>query len=404
MTWLHMGRKDAFDCLVVNKNSKDDVSKFIPTELNMTNFSSKGIKITRQALLMLSSLNDYDQKKVVKEIYFVTKHPSAHSSLKHSSVPGLRLYKTKYPFRSYHYLITYFTNSDGSVVVHDINFDNALLGKKLDARQQRPMLYHVNKIGKKTYTGKEIDAEVKDIMRQWEVQGPVTNINTTHAAVNGMQNNYQKAVGLMGIHVDVAYEKDKLTEYTLFHNPTDGAIHDLIECAFDKSKGRVGYNAQQLSAVMVQSSRQGKQVKWVVHSQGGIIFAAALKLIGKQYGIVDLSKQEVVIHASGVHPNVIKERASKFGLRVHEDKTRINPFDMVPQVAAGVSRSRSSLVNCAKFAMIVCKSDDMTASPHTLPYRGMQNYLYQLKNSNCPRLNPKHYKAVYKHLLGNPDV
>ena len=71
-------------------------------------------------LLMLASLNDYDQQQVMKEIEYVTRYPSTTYSTKHSLNPFRRIYRTRYPFRSYHYLIEYRTAANGQVVIDEI--------------------------------------------------------------------------------------------------------------------------------------------------------------------------------------------------------------------------------------------------------------------------------------------
>ncbi|UQN43687.1 hypothetical protein [Agarivorans sp. B2Z047] len=56
---------------------------------------------------MLASLNCYDQQQVMKEIYHITKNPKSASSVKHSRIPFTFLYRSRYPFKNYHYLIKY---------------------------------------------------------------------------------------------------------------------------------------------------------------------------------------------------------------------------------------------------------------------------------------------------------
>jgi hypothetical protein len=101
-------------------------------------------------------------------------------------------------------------------------------------------MYHVKKeIGKNgEYNGAQNNDEAKLLLAEWDyAKAQVTHqVNTLHATVNGMLNEYQKAATLMGVHTQVAYKEDKPTEYTLFHNPSDNAKLDLIECAYDKTR------------------------------------------------------------------------------------------------------------------------------------------------------------------------
>lgn len=52
---------------------------------------------------MLSQLNDYDLKMVCADIIQICANPNANNSIKHSRNPLRRLWRTKYPFRNYHF-------------------------------------------------------------------------------------------------------------------------------------------------------------------------------------------------------------------------------------------------------------------------------------------------------------
>lgn len=55
-----------------------------------------------------------------------------------------------------------------------------------------------------------------------------------------------------------------------------------------------------------------------------------------------------------------------------------NPFDLVPNLCGPNDCSRSGLARSLKFGGLVL-GDDSLASPHTLPYLGLETYVEQLR-------------------------
>ena len=339
------------------------------------NFPFNKAKFTCQALAMLSQLNDYDLKMVCADIIQICANPNAQNSIKHSRNPLRRLWRTQYPFRNYHFLIRYSLDSN-FVSITDILFDKQLEGAKNNFAAERTMLYEVKRRSNDTYDKAMNDEGIKKVQGAWEpIPTPTTQIKTQHAAVNGMQNELTKAMWLMGTHLDRAYEGDGIKAYTLFHNPTDYAKLDLIECAFDKRLGTKSHNAQHLAAVLAQNSQQSKQVKWLAHSQGAIIFCAALEHYRIHYG-KPLTGQELAVHGSGSNIERLKRIAHSTGLKVVA--VRNNPYDLVPNLADRSKISSSSLVRSMKFKGLVT-GGDVGASPHTLPFLGLVTYADQLQ-------------------------
>ncbi|ANZ11931.1 alpha/beta hydrolase [Vibrio parahaemolyticus] len=386
MTWEFIERKEAFDYIGLNNKSVNEIEQFLHGRVRISAalFSNKKLYLSRQSLIMLASLNEYDQKQVIKEMYFLSSNPSAPSVVRHKRNPLLRIFRTRYPFKNYHYLLTC-TLRDGKVVIHDIAFDRQLHGKSVFKHShQRTQMYHVKKETGKNgeYNGVQNNEEAKLLLAEWDhTKAQVTHqVNTLHATVNGMLNYYEKAATLMGVHTQVAYSEDKPTEYTLFHNPSDNAKLDLIECVYDKTRF-TSHNAQHLAAVMKQCAEQGKKVKWTVHSQGAIIFNSALEYVRKKNPSLKLLNQQVVVHAGGENTTKIGKNAQHVGLKINYNKTRTNPFDIVPNIAARQAPlSTSSLVRCCKFLGLVMNGE-VTESPHTLPYFGVESYRRQLMMS-----------------------
>ncbi len=338
------------------------------------NFPFHKVKFTCQALAMLAQFNDYDQKMVEKDIQHICTHPNAENSIKHSRNPFRRLWRTKYPFRTYHFLIVYEVKAS-IINIDDILFDEQLQGTKTNNSAERTMLYQVKRQSSITYNKAMNKTELNKLQSSWSDEPePVTQVKTMHAAVNGMNNDLIKAAWLMGTHLDAAYQGDGIKAYTLFHNPTDKSFLDIAECAFDKRLGRKSHNAQHLAAVLAQNNQQAKQVKWVAHSQGAIIFCAALEHYSIKYS-GRLSTQELAIHGSGANLQRLKRMAEKAGMKVNS--IRNNPFDLVPNIAGVNDLSPSSLARSFKFSGLVF-DDNVGASPHTLPFLGLNTYATQL--------------------------
>lgn len=340
------------------------------------NFPFHKVKFTCQALAMLSQLNDYDQQMVARDIEHICAHPNSNHSIKHSRNPLRRLWRTKYPFRSYHFLLEY-SQKNNSINIEDVLFDEQLKGTKTNFSAERTMLYQVDRQTSATYNRAMNEKELEKVKGAWNRSPNSTSrINTTHAAVNGMLNELDKATWLMGTHLDAAYQSDNIKAYTLFHNPTDSFSLDFIECAFDKSQNKTSHNALHLAAVLAQNNQQGKQVKWVAHSQGAIIFCSALEHYRIKYG-KPLTTQQLAVHGSGANLERLKRIAHSTGMKI--SSIRNNPYDVVPNVAGRNDLSSSSLARSIKFGRYLVA--DPGISPHTLPFLGLKTYADQLQLS-----------------------
>ncbi|SBS35709.1 hypothetical protein MSP8887_02447 [Marinomonas spartinae] len=371
MTWSKISNNArAQDTITLDSKSAASYNVNLPNS-----FPFNKAQFTVQALAMLSQLNDFDAMMVAKEIIEISHHPNSPSSIKHSLNPFRRIRRTKYPFRNYHYFVRYKAN-DNMVVIEDIIFDEQLHGAKDRHAAERTMLYEVPRTNPARYLKAEDEKGLTKIQNAWSpTPKPTTQVRTEHAAVNGMQNELTKATWLMGTHLDTAYQSDNIQAYTLFHNPTDKFMLDVVECAFDRKKGNTSHNAQHLAAVLAQNQQQGKKVKWLVHSQGAIIFCSALQYYRHNY-IGDLSTQQVAIHGTGSDLSLLKNMAKN--LRIHVNSVRNNPFDPVPNFGGNVERSKSSFIRACRFLGNV-KGGDVGASPHTLPFLGLRTYAKQLE-------------------------
>lgn len=342
------------------------------------------VMLTDQACRMLRSLNDYDREKVSEEILRLSENPNAPDLSHHRHHGFMRLKKQRYPFKGYHYLIK-FAVLENRILVHDIYYDRVLMVPQPVPGMERNALYRIDRKGDARFEEKPARGITDQLVKSWETQEPVPThrIETRHAAVNGMQNNLVKAAWLMGTHVDAAYRADAPDKYTLFHNPSEGGGEDLYECTTDKRFlnpgvrfGRNSYsaNVSHLAAVLRETQQRGHSTHWVAHSQGAIIFARAVGLHNSIYG-GSLNCHKISLHGAGCSISNAKMVCAQAGIEVLA--VRNNPFDLVPNIAGGNDLSRSGLARSIKFRKLVL-GDDSLASPHTLPYLGLETYHHQL--------------------------
>ena len=249
----------------------------------------------------------------------------------------------------------------GQVLVFNIEIvDTAQTARD---RLEKPGLYLIRKNGKGNW--QRIHAE--------------TTIKTDYAAVNGMLNNLNKATWLMGAHLDAEFGKSKMKEFTLFHNPSNGGLSDFWESARDKF-GFTTDVTRKFSKVLQDSQKQGKEIKWVAHSQGGVIFAEAVRyylngnsswaIFGGFNGIfkdkkdIDLSNHKVVFHANAnnnFRSSFLFERAGIEVLDAHA-----NNYDIVYNIAGLNTLNPINILGSVVYSPHVIDGT-VQQSPHTLP-------------------------------------
>lgn len=341
MTWSKISNgASAEDTITLNNKSVADYNVNLPN-----GFPFRKVQFTIQALAMLSQLNDFDAMMVAKEIIEISQHPNSPCSIKHSLNPFRRIRRTRYPFRNYHYLIEYLIKGQ-FLVIHDILFDEQLHGPKDRHAVERTMLYEVSRTGAAKYDRAMDREELDELQTAWSRNPkPTIQVRTEHAAVNGMQNELTKAIWLMGTHLDTAYQSDNIQAYTLFHNPTDEFALDAIECAFDRKQGNTSHNAQHLAAVLAQNQQKGKKVKWLVHSQGAIIFCSALQHFRRQYS-GQLTTQQVAIHGTGADLALLQSMAKGVG-------KKFTRYAITPLTRCPILLAKSNIQEAALFALCV---------------------------------------------------
>ncbi|MET1257520.1 hypothetical protein [Aliikangiella maris] len=272
--------------------------------------------------------------------------------------------------------------------------DDNLLGSKNPSRFERTALYKVSRMDKSKRINSNMSyEEIQTLNKSWDITNvlPLSSLNTPFAAINGMQNDLTKAAWLMGVHLDWAYQNYQFDSYCLVHNPTEDFLHDLWECGWDKNF--TSLNANHLSAIMVQAAKRGKSIKWVAHSQGGIILLSALKVISERTN-TRLTNQQVALHSIGTKAMETQRWANKVGLKIIGHNA--NPFDIVPNLAGGNDFSIKSLDRSIRFLPSVIWSNN-AVSPHTLPFMGIQTYYRHLTEAG------KHRRAswVRQYMIKN---
>ena len=336
------------------------------------------VSFTDQALATLGALNDFEICRILDDIVALTYNPKPTGYRSYWRNPFLRFIKSRYPFPRYHFLIEYEAQPNGHIAVQEIFLDTDLSGPKTPHSQERNMLYNVKRDNGMRYDRPMAKEEIVKLEGAWEIGDPVLQVTTRHAAVNGMLNELGKAAWLMGVHLDAAYRTANPEEYTLFHNPSEGGFADVVECMWDKPAINGSHNANHLAAVLRQRQLSGQITEWVVHSQGAIIFNAAVVQHNMRHG-TPLNKHRAAVHGSGA--NLARLRANLRTAQIELVHGRGNPFDTVPNVFGANRLGFSSLVrSLASFGLVVSDNGgNVGISPHTLPYLGIRTYQRQLE-------------------------
>jgi hypothetical protein len=186
----------------------------------------------------------------------------------------------------------YFKVNNGQVLLFNIVPNKSTQMARV--KQESPALYRVTRIA---------DGE-------WQRE-KVNSVNTEYAAVNGMNNDLTKATWLMGHHLVKEFGQNNVKEFTLFHNPSIGGGGDLWESIRDK----IGFTTKvtrRFSGVLQETQQNGKEVKWVAHSQGGLIFAEAVR-----YYLNGNSSTALLGGFNGVFKNKDKISLNKHSVSFH---------------------------------------------------------------------------------------
>ncbi|AZZ95124.1 hypothetical protein EUZ85_01270 [Hahella sp. KA22] len=329
------------------------------------NTTGKRLFITKEANIFLRNLNTYQQTEVYRAISkLVSDGGYGQASSGFKLKPMFMRSKTDGIAAAGNLNLVYSVNSD-KIIISSIGINEKVVGSRRFRWQEKPGLYEIPRVSNTRYHEHSDSADILALPRSWGGPTPVVEVKTDHAAVNGMLNDLEKATWLMGVHLDTAYWDDQFQDYTLFHNPSQGVVLDLFECMKDKiGSSKV---CDQLVAVLLDCQRKGRKIKWVCHSQGGIIFTRAVEKINNMG--IRLDGQQVAVHSGGNNKDRAKEAFAQAGINV-VDMDRDSPFDLVPNLAGNNDWSWSTTKRCLRFSLYVFGIGDrpMQTSPHTLPY------------------------------------
>ena len=378
---------------VKNEDKKGTAVRFAPKKFfSIIRRSGRKIYIEPKALTYLERLNGYDQQQIFAGINELASMAHPLSGMQNTHRPMFFRAK-KAPGLAGNFIIKYSINSDYTIVTAIILNGN-LLGVKKNSADERASLYNVERINKINFDKGISESDVRKLTLAWKMKRPVTEVKTHHAAVNGMLNDLEKAAWLMGVHADVAYKKDSFNEFTLFHNPSEGGRADFYESVKD-NLGFTTENAKHLSAVLRDVQLKKQPVKWVVHSQGGIIFKQAVKHHIKNHGGSSLNMNTVSFHAGGNNRKETDTLLSKVGIK-KENNDRNNPFDLVPNLAGRNDLSLAAIKRSRQFWKKVKgeEGDSLVESPHTLPFLSLEAYHLFLIQAG----NTRHASLVEKYM------
>ncbi|WP_434002125.1 hypothetical protein [Endozoicomonas sp.] len=328
----------------------------------------KKIYIEPEALTYLNSLNGYDQDKVIKGVEELASIPHPSGGMVNTLRPNFFKAKTV------HYFTMKYQVTAELVVVSSILLNRRMLEPIPGGKGERASLHNIRKVGKTRFSANSSLKDAKNLERSWSLGRPVIDVKTEHAAVNGMLNELEYATWLMGVHSEHAYPDDEINNFTLFHNPSDGPAPDFYESARD-NLGLTTEVSRHLAAVLADVQRKGNVVKWVVHSQGGIIFKQAVKHHLRNYPGSSLDKNTVVFHAGGNNKKETNRILVSVGIKkAAPDKD--NPFDLVPNLAGRNHMDRESIKRSVSFWSKVkgTSESNPAESPHTLPYISLEAY------------------------------
>lgn len=236
---------------IVQLNSKAPVP-FKASYIKTSTDSGYQVFLTGYAYKIFNQENNLVfRQSLERVINSLRSNARAYSRYKRAGSPSMLLYQADYHNIWYRFY-------SGQILIYNIELkDNFRL--QLD-KMEKVGIYKVK----------------KNAQGIWESKGKVDKIGTTYAAVNGQSNNLAKATWLMGAHLDFEFGKNTVNEYTLFHNPSVGGLGDTWESVKDKF-GVTTDVTKKFSQLLQDTQKAEHKTNWVAHSQGGLIFAEAVR-------------------------------------------------------------------------------------------------------------------------------
>ncbi len=223
-----------------------------------------------------------------------------------------------------------------TVVLHD----------GLQPHQTEPRLYHV------TCSSRDHHIDVR----------PAASIDTQNAAVNGIQNDLDRAAVVMldKVNATADLRRDaQPSEYTLYHVPTRGAAKDM-SLAAQEMIGVSTSDAKALSQTLEGVSKSGRNVIWSVHSRGAAVFESAVQ-DSTDRG-VHLGSQSVAVYNGAVNTRRMAHDLRKADMPMVGRGFYNYAYDPVPQLIGGNTENPIKMFGSLYNSRAVVFSDQ---SPHT---------------------------------------
>ncbi|HNG61022.1 MAG TPA: hypothetical protein PKZ52_14455 [Cellvibrionaceae bacterium] len=200
----------------------------------------------------------------------------------------------------------------------------------------------------------------------WHIKSKVDVAKEGYGAVNGQSNNLTKATWLMGAHLEFEYG-NQVKEFTLFHNPSVGGPGDTWESFRDKL-GITTPVTKVFAEKLLAAQQANQTIKWVAHSQGGVIFAEAVRTIlkknKKQTRILD--KQSIALHGNANNNFRSSFLFDKAGIEVIA--SRGNTYDLVYVFAGLNTLNPWRMIGAAVYWRHVF-SGSVNQSTHTMQHK-----------------------------------
>jgi hypothetical protein len=130
-------------------------------------FKSPTFRFTHQSLTMLAQLCDFDTRQVLQEVASLASNPNPPESVSDPCNGFRRLWRCRYPFHNYHYLIVFNRTSDNGILIEDVYFDKSRINEFIPAGLQRNLLYYVRSNSMARYRDVKSTTKVKELMTAW---------------------------------------------------------------------------------------------------------------------------------------------------------------------------------------------------------------------------------------------
>ena len=227
---------------------------------------------------------------------------------------------------------------------------------------------------------------VKKRQGVWRISEKTDQVVGPYAAINGQSNNLAKAPWLMGAHLEFEFGK-AVNEFTLFHNPSVGGLGDTWESMRDK----LGFTTdvtRKFADALSRAQKADHKVRWVAHSQGGVIFAEAVRYIlngnsswalnnfsfnginHEDRGAV-LNKHSVAMHGNANNNWRSSHLFERAGVEVIA--TRANSYDFVNTLIGANTANPWRLLGSVVYSKHVF-SGSLQQSPHSLMHRDWKSW------------------------------